>query len=143
MAFGVSLGEALFSERAKMGRIVGGALLGGLAFMVVLSLPIIADAKSLPGALLASVGSGLFGMMIALGITVSLAISSRRIIALVGGVVGGAAGLAILGNPGFIPGQANSIVMLLASGGVVGLIMAFTIAWAEARWPLAENAEPR
>jgi hypothetical protein len=138
MAFGVSVGESLFSERIRVGRIVGGTLLGGAGFAAALAPLGLADAQGLLNAVLRIVGGGLFGMMIGVGTTVPEAIGRHRAVVLGGGVVGAAPGIVLWGALGFKPLQIGGFVsapVLLASGGLVGLIMAFSIAWAEARWP--------
>ena len=137
MALGLSVGESLLGKRARLGRTLGGTLLGGLGFAAVLSLFAIVDPIGLPGDVVKIVGGGLFGMTIGLGITAPAAISPKRAVGLGGGAVGGALGIVVWGAMGMKPFQAGSVPapVLLVSGGLVGLIMAFSIVWAEARWP--------
>jgi hypothetical protein len=136
MAFGVGTGESLLSRKPTLGRTVGGALLGGLGFAVVLSPLAIVDRMLLPVPVVI-LGAGLFGMLIGLGITAPAAIRPARVAALGGGAVGGALGIVVWRAMGFLPFQVDSVPtpVLLVCGGVVGLILAFSIAWAEARWP--------
>jgi hypothetical protein len=145
MALGISTGEAVFGRRPGLGRILGGTLLGGLGFALVLAPLAIVDATAPLDAVLRTVGGGLTGMLIGLGITGPGAITSRRVAALVGGAVGGSLGIVIWGALGFdpfnpFPGGAAPLPVLLVSGGLVGLILAFSILWAEARWPLSDRA---
>jgi hypothetical protein len=83
-------------------------------------------------------------MLTALGITVPAAFSRQRAFILGGGVIGAALGIVILGVLGFDPFQVSPAPtvpppLLLAFGGLVGLLMAFSITWAERRWPVAEK----
>jgi Cdc6-like AAA superfamily ATPase len=142
MALGISSGETLFSRRPRVGRILGGTLLGGLGFAVILAPLAIVDATAPLDAVSRIVGGGLSGVLIGLGITVPAVITPRRAAALVGGAVGGSLGIVIWGALGFKPfhpfqGGTVPLPVLLVSGGLVGLILAFSIVWAEARWPLA------
>lgn len=138
LTFGISVGGALLGERVKLGRLLGGIFLGGISSSVLLSPFILGEAS----VLLAIVGSGLFGVIMALGITISSAISSKRGIIIGGAAVSGALGLVTWSHLGFTPGQDLPILVLLAFGGLIGLILAFSIAWAETRWPMVENTKP-
>ncbi len=142
MALGISAGESLLSKRPGVGRITGSSLLGGLGFAIILSPLAIVDPVGLPGDVWKIVGGGLFGLLIAPGITVPAAITPRRAAALAGGAVGGALGMVIWGALGYKPFQLGTVPapVLLVSGGLVGLIIAFSIAWAEARWPVKGEA---
>jgi hypothetical protein len=136
MAFGISAGESLLSRKPRLGRTLGGALLGGLGSAVGWSPLAAVDTMELPAAL-AILGGGLFGTMIGLGITAPAAITLKRAAALGGGAVGGILGIVVWRTLGFAPFQVGSVPtpVLLISGGLVGLILAFCITWAEARWP--------
>jgi hypothetical protein len=139
MALGISTGEALWRERASMGRAVGGTLLGGLSFAVFLSPWLILDAGALT-----VVGGGLLGALTGLGLTLPAAISHKRAAMLAGGLIGAALGVIVLGALGFIPFQiapepSVPLPMLLACGGLLGLMMALSVAWATARWPIDKN----
>lgn len=103
LALGISMGAALLSERVRLGRILGGALVGGLGFAVVMSPFVFVTLEDFLSRVLTVVGSGLFGIMTALGITVPTLISSKRIVVLVGGAVGAALGEIITGALGFPP----------------------------------------
>jgi hypothetical protein len=141
IAFGIAVGEALFSERAKLGRIGGGALLGGLAFALVLFFPSIVGAENALSIFLVSVGSGLFGLTTGLGITLPAAVSQRRAAVLGGGFAGAALGAIIWRALGYNLFQDVSVPALLICGGLVGLIIAFSITWAEARWPAVDHTK--
>ncbi|NIV29583.1 MAG: hypothetical protein GWN58_08760, partial [Anaerolineae bacterium] len=108
MAFGISVGEALFSKRTRLGRILGGTFLGGLSFMLVLAPLAIVDATSFLEGVLTIAGGGLFGLMIGLGLTLSAVIRPRRAVALGGSAIGAALGLIVFGALGFDPFQAIS-----------------------------------
>jgi len=138
MALGTGAGQSLLSRRPRAGSIIGGSLLGGLGFAVILSPLAIVDPVGLPGDVWKIVGGGLFGLLIALGITVPGAITARRAAVLIGGAVGGALGMIIWGALGYKPFQIGTVPtpILLVSGGLVGLIMALSIDWAAARWPV-------
>lgn len=142
MAFGISTCESLLSRKPRLGRALGGAVLGGLGFAAVFSPQVIADSMELPAALVI-LGSGLFGVMIGLGITAPVVLSPKRAAALGGGVVGGALGIVVWRATGFAPFQVGSVPtpVLLVSGGLVGLILAFSITWAEGRWPSSKREE--
>jgi hypothetical protein len=142
MAFGIHAGESLLRRRPRLGRTLGGALLGGLGFAAVLSPLAIVDLMGLPAAFVV-LGSGLFGMTIGLGITAPAAVSPKRVIALGGGAVGGALGIVVWRALGYVPFQVGSVPtpVLLVSGGLVGLILAFSITWADARWPGSKGEE--
>jgi hypothetical protein len=135
IAFGAGAGESLLGRRPRLGRTLGGALVGSVGFATVLSPLAIADSMGLSRDLLVILGGSLFGMMIGLGITAPAAISPKRIVALGGGAVGGALGIVIWRAMGFNPIQAGSVPapVLLAAGGLVGLLLAFSITRAEAR----------
>ena len=149
LTFGINVGEVLLRERAGLGRIAGGVLLGGVSFSVLLL--ILGSGSGFRELLRDIVGGGVFGVMIALGITMSSVISPERGVMLEWGAVGGALGLVIWSYLGFAPGQdvfapgqdvfkaVLRAVILLGCGGLVGLSMAFSIAWAQARWPIALN----
>jgi hypothetical protein len=146
MAFGISVGEALFSKRTRMGRVLGGTFLGGLSFMLVLAPLAIVDATEFLEGVLTIAGGGLFGMMIGLGLTLPAMIRPRRAVVLGGGAVGAALGLIVFGALGFDPFQVTSqpavpIPVLLISGGLLGLILAFSITWAETRWSPAVKGD--
>jgi len=134
MAFGISAGESLLGRRPRLGRALGGALLGGLGFVAVWSPLVIVDTTEIPVALVI-LGSGLFGTMIGLGTTAPAAIIPKRAAGLAGGTVGGALGIVVWRAMGFGPFQVGSVptIVLVACGGVVGLILAFSITWAEPR----------
>jgi hypothetical protein len=137
MAFGIGAGESLLSRRPRLGRALGGALLGGFGFAAVWSPLAIVDSVGFPGDAFIIVGGGLFGTIIGLGVTAPAVISPKRVAALGGGTVGGALGIVVWRAMGFGPLQIDSVptLMLLVSGGLVGLVLAFSIAWAESRWP--------
>jgi hypothetical protein len=148
MALGISVGESLFSERVRLGRAVGGTVLGGLAFAAVLSPITVVDMTGLLDGVLKIVGSGLFGMATGLGFTAAWGISPKRPVALGGGMVGAVLGIMALGALGYDPFQVvpQSTVpapVLIVSGALVGLMMAFSISWAEARWPVTVKDKPR
>ena len=143
MTFGIGAGESLLSRRPGLGKTLGGALLGGLGFALVLSPLAIVDSVGFPGDVLIIVGAGLLGMMMGLGITVPATIIPKRVAALVGGTVGGALGIVFWRAMGFGPLQVGSVPtpVLLVSGGLVGLFLALSITWAEARWPGGREME--
>jgi hypothetical protein len=131
LAFGISVGKALVSEHITIGRMLGGALLGGVSFAIAL-FPL----QSVPGGML-------LGALAGFGITSPLLVNRRRSAQLIGGMVGAALGLLLFVNfydPKLLS-PAGSIMMLVMAGGVSGLIMAFAIGWAEARWP-GEGIKP-
>ena len=143
MAFGMGAGEALLCERARMGRIAGGAFLGGLGFATVFSPLVIADvdAGGFTDLSLGIAGAGLLGTFIALGLTLPGAISSSRLGTLVGGATGGSVGFLVWGALGatYLQAQNVPLAILLASGAFCGLIIAAAVATAEARRPPAEK----
>ena len=81
--------------------------------------------------------------MSALGITIPAAVAPKRAAGLAGGALGGALGILIWRTLGFNPLQAGSVPtpILLVSGGLVGLILAFSIVWAGARRPALVKQE--
>ena len=143
LALGISSGAALFSRRPGAGRILGGALLGGLGFALFLGPLAIVDTVRLPDGVFNVMGGGLFGLLIALGITVPAAVAPNRAAALAGGALGGALGILIWRTLGFIPLHVSSVPtpILLVSGGLVGLILASSIVWAGARRPALVKQE--
>jgi hypothetical protein len=139
LAFGLSSGAALFGRRPKWGRVVGGTLLGGLGFALVLSPLAIVDAPDLVAGLTVGLGGVIFGALTGFGLTVTAVLSRQRVLALAGGGLGAIAGLFSFGALGFDPfqvvaGQPLVWLSILFSGGVVGAILAFTIGWAEVRF---------
>ena len=90
------------------------------------------------------IDGGLFGLLIALGITIPAAVAPKRAASLAGGALGGALGILIWRSLGFSPLQASSVPtpILLVSGGLVGLILAFSIVWAGARRPGLVKQQP-
>jgi hypothetical protein len=135
MAFGISAVGSLLSRRPRLGRALGGALLGGLGFAAVFAPLMTGEMMELPVGLVI-LGNGLFGTIIGLGITAPAVIGPRRAVALVGGAVGGTVGILFCRTLGFPAFQVESVPtpVLLLSGAVVGLILALSITWAEARW---------
>jgi hypothetical protein len=143
LGFGITMGESLFGAGNKVARTLGGTLLGGVG-AALLSFPLIEGTAGFGDVILRILGSGLFGMMIGLGITGPSMISSNRAVEHLGGVVGAVLGVLCWGALGFNPfrvGLAHTVPtpVLLVSGGLVGLIMSFCIAWAETRWPKADR----
>ena len=143
MALGISSAESLKRERASMARILGGVILGGFGFAVVLSPLIIPDAEGILDALLKIIGGGMFGALIALGITVPSALTSGRIAVLIGGAFGGSLGVVVWSALGFAPFQSESVPvpLLIVSGGLTGFIIAFSITAAESRQAPGEDEE--
>ena len=141
MALGIGAGESLLDRRPRLGRALGGILVGGLGFAAVLSPFAIVDPVGLPGDALRIVGGGLFGSAIGLGITLPAAMGLKRIAELGGGAVGGALGIVAWGALGYIPFQIGTVPtpVLLVSGGVVGLVLAFSIGWAQSGWRIGKN----
>jgi hypothetical protein len=133
MAFGMTVGESLLKERVRLGRLLGGVLLGGLGAAIVTS-PLLMTLDLGPGGnLLATVGSGLFGMLTGTGIALPRMIPQKRPITLGGGMAGATLGIIVWSALGFLPGQAVPVLVLLVSGGIVGSAMTLSIAWVEAR----------
>jgi hypothetical protein len=142
LSWGIAVGESLLRERAREGRMLGGVLSGGLGFAAVMSVIIITSAEG--RSIWSSIaGISLFGAMTGLGITVPTVLSRKRAVVLGGGAVSAALGVLVLGALGFPPIQAVPAPVLLTSGGLVGLTMTFSIAWAEAHWPVKEEGEQR
>jgi hypothetical protein len=135
MAFGISAAESLMRERARQARILGGSILGGLGFAAVLFPLVLAGPEGFVDLLLKILGGGLFGLIIALGITVPALFTTRRIAALMGGALGGGLGIVVWGLLGFESFELQSVSapVLIASGGVTGFVMAFSITAAESR----------
>jgi HEAT repeat protein/energy-coupling factor transporter ATP-binding protein EcfA2 len=135
MALGISGAESLKRERAGLARILGGTILGGLGFAIILSPLNIVGVDGLSGVLPKIAGGGLFGVLIALGITVPAAFTSRQIAALIGGALGGSLGLVVWGALGYIPLQFETVAAsaVIASGGLTGFVLAFSITAAESR----------
>jgi HEAT repeat protein len=134
LAFGISAGRALSSTHNRMGRVLGGALLGGVSFAVAFS-PFILGSTTRPLPSLAI--ALLFGAMVGFGITAPSLANLAWPAQLVGGVMGAALGMLFFVafyNPVLLSSTVN-IATLVVSGGLFGLIMAFTISSAEARWP--------
>ncbi|MFQ6026889.1 MAG: HEAT repeat domain-containing protein, partial [Dehalococcoidia bacterium] len=147
IAMGASVGESLLSGRVWLGRVFGGTILGGLAFTIVLSPLTIVDASGALDLTLTILGSGLFGMSTGLGLTVALAISPRRAFVLPGAAIGAAFGIVVFGILGYVPFQivpTPSVppILLLASGGLVGLVLAISMVWAETSWPVEVQEGP-
>ena len=128
--FGLSASAALFGRR---GRSLGSIVSGGLSFAAVLSLLLLGSGAGFSEFLLAVIGSGLFGMMIGLGMTVAPTTGSRYGLMLGGGAVGGGIGLVLWHYLGFMPKHEIPVFILFPFGGLVGLIIAFSLAWAERR----------
>jgi hypothetical protein len=140
-ALGISAGEALWRERAGMGRALGGTLLGGLGFAVCMSPLAIVDAAGLLDVALTVAGAGLLGALTGLGLTLPAIISRKRAVVLPGGLIGAALGVVVWGALGFKPFQiapepSVPLPVLLACGGLLGLIMAWSVTWAAVRWPI-------
>lgn len=143
LAFGLSLGEGLLSERPALGRLIGGLFFGGVGFGLVMSPLGIVDMTDTLNGILTITGSGLFGLLTGLGMTMpGVVVTPPRTITLIGGAVGAAVGIVALGMLGYDPFQVVPLSeatvplpVLLISGGLVGLIIAFSITWAEIRWP--------
>jgi hypothetical protein len=135
LALGISAGESLLSDRPGLGRLLGGTLLGGVGFTLLVSLPLSAIAPaSLREAALTVAGGGLFAALIGLGITLPAAIHPGRGLVWAGGGLGAALGVVVWGMLGFDPFQVApkpSVPppVLLAFGGLAGLLIAFSIAW--------------
>ena len=136
MAFGIGAGEALLREKARLGRVLGGALLGGLGFALVLSPLALGDDTGFPGILLKILGGGLLGVFIALGITLSTALSTRRAVILIGGSLGGTFGVPWWGMMGYKPLALESkpLFLLIVAGALTGAVIAAGIVFAETRW---------
>jgi hypothetical protein len=143
MAFGISGAESLKRERAGIARIVGGTMLGGLGFATVLSPLAIVDLIGFPHDLLEIIGGGLFGALTALGITLPAALTSKRVAVLLGGALGASLGIVVWGVLGYGPLQVQSVPLpvLLASGGLIGFVLALSIVAAESRWASEENKD--
>jgi hypothetical protein len=140
MALGIGAGEGLLRERSGLGRIAGGAILGGLGFAVVFSPLVIAD-DAFTNRLLGIAGASLLGVLIALGIMLPRAISSSRLATLAGGALGASLGMIAWGALGnnYLKTESVPLAILFACGTFYGLIMALAIIVAEARRPLAEK----
>jgi hypothetical protein len=141
LGFGASAGESLFARNSGSGRVVGGVALGGFGFALALLPLAIVDTAGLPADVLKIVGGGLFGVLVALGLTLPGSISRRRAGSLIGGAVGGGIGIIVWGVLGIKPYQAGAVPgpLLALFGAVVGLIMAYSIFRAERRWPTEET----
>ncbi|MEZ4735959.1 MAG: SIR2 family protein [Caldilineaceae bacterium] len=134
LAFGIGVGEVLWGEHTRTGKILGSALLGGLSAAIVLSPLALADARNFWAG---TIGSGLFGLTIGCGVTAPAQFDPRLSVRLLGGAAGAALGMTlwmVFYHPEYLQ-STLSIAVLLIAGGVLGLIMAFTIDWAEKRWP--------
>lgn len=134
LAFGIGVGEVLWGEHTRTGKILGSTLLGGLSAAVVLSPLALADAHNFWASMM---GSGLFGLMIGCGVTAPAQFDPRLSVRLLGGAAGAALGMTLLMvfyQPAYLQ-STLSIAVLLIAGGLLGLIMAFAIHWAEVRWP--------
>jgi hypothetical protein len=145
MGLGISMGESLLGRRSRLGRMLGGTFLGGLGFAVILSTLAIVDPVGLPDDVLKIVGGGFLGTAIGLGVTAGAVISPTLAAGLGGGTIGGALGIIVWGLMGMKPFQVGSVptALILISGGLVGLIMAFSIVWTEERWPGSKGKEQR
>lgn len=148
IAFFVSTAEAIFSERARLQKILVSTLLGGVSTAAVLSPLDIVDRAGVADALLAVLGSGILGMLMTLGISLPRAFNWHRLAVLGGGTAGAAVGVIIWGMLGYNPFQIAPprtvpLPVLLIFGGFAGLIMAVSLTWAETRWPAEEADKQR
>jgi hypothetical protein len=148
LGFGMSVGASLLREKPRLGKILIGTLLAVGGFAVLLPFMIIEGGAPLRNIMLMILGSGLFGMLTGAGISVPSAMSRNRPITLVGGVAGSIAGVLILGFFGFkpfqvVPEPAVPLPLLIVGGALVGLIMAFSITWAEEHWPAKTQAHTK
>jgi hypothetical protein len=135
LAFGVCGMESLKHERAGLARVLGGMLFGGLGFAFALSFFALADSDGITDTLLNMVGSGLFGALIALGMTFPSLLTSNRAVSIIGGTLGGSLGIVAWGLLGYEPLQIQtfSLPALLISGGLTGLVLSFSIVMAYSR----------
>lgn len=133
VAIGISGGESVMRERAGIGRLVGGILFGGLGFALVLAPLAIVNLTGFPDDLLEIIGGGLFGVLIALGMTLPAAFTSNRVALIVGGALGGGLGMVAWRVLGFTPLQSSTLPLLLASGALTGFILALSISVAYSR----------
>ena len=138
--FGYSAGRALLKENPNLGRTVGGTLLGGLGFAIALFPLAMAAGTGLVAGL---AGGGLFGALFGFGMSAPTLVNQKRPAQLAGGAAGGALGIILFTlqyAPEVLPYEAYTSILILA-GGLLGLIMAFSIGWVEARWPVGEREE--
>ncbi|MFN2123797.1 MAG: SIR2 family protein [Candidatus Promineifilaceae bacterium] len=144
LAFGISGMESLKRERPALARVFGGILFGGLGFAFALSFFALVDSDGISDTLLNIAGGGLFGVLIALGMTLPAVFTANKVAAIVGGTLGGSVGIVVWGLFGFEPLQVQTLPLpaLLASGGLTGFVLSFFVVMAYSRSASeAENSE--
>ena len=130
LAFGITALGGISGRRVRQGRILGGALFGGLSFAVALAPLTVADTTGSTAITAILIGSAAFGVLIGLGITAGEAAFGKRA-AWAGGALGAALGSMVLYLAGFPVYQDVPPSVSIACAALLGLILAYSISSAE------------